>query len=112
MNHLISFVYRILLLAVVVAFAGYCFWQLWEGYQEHARLLQDENRLRVTLADEQQKLRDNQRQLDRLRNDPAYVDMIIRRRLGYAKPGELIFRFEQTDDALRPPSSSSAANDR
>jgi len=98
-----------LLLAGVVVFAGYCLWQLWELRQEYTQLLQDEARTSDTLAIQRQILRDNQRQLDRLRNDPAYVDMVIRRRLGYAKPGELIFRFEQTDAALRP---LPAANDR
>jgi cell division protein FtsB len=32
--------------------------------------------------------------LERLRSDPAYVEMVIRRRMGYAKPDEFIFRFE------------------
>ncbi|MBP9914392.1 MAG: septum formation initiator family protein, partial [Opitutaceae bacterium] len=32
--------------------------------------------------------------LDRLRNDPEYVEKVIRRRVGYAKPDEFIFRFE------------------
>jgi cell division protein DivIC len=32
--------------------------------------------------------------LDRLRNDPAYVDKVIRKKLGFAKPDEDIFRFE------------------
>ena len=101
-----------LLLAGVVVFAGYCFWQLWELRQEYTQLLQYEDKTRDALADQQRILRDNQRQLDRLRTDPAYVDMIIRRRLGYAKPGELIFRFEQTDDALRPLPAPPAASDR
>jgi len=30
----------------------------------------------------------------RLRTDPAYVERVIRRQLGYAKPDEFIFRFE------------------
>jgi cell division protein FtsB len=30
-----------------------------------------------------------------MRNDPAFVETVIRRRLGYAKPDEFIFRFEQ-----------------
>jgi len=93
-----------LFVAVVVVFTGYCAWNLWELHQEYRRLLQEENKARVMLADEQQKFRDNQRVLDRLRNDPAFVALVIRSRLGYARPGELIFRFEQT----APP----AANDR
>jgi cell division protein FtsB len=33
--------------------------------------------------------------LERLRTDPAYVEMVIRRRLGYAKPDEFVFRFDE-----------------
>ena len=98
-----------LLLAGVVVFAGYCLWQLWDLHKEHARLLGVESNLRARLADKQREIRENQRKLERLRTDPAYVDMVIRRRLGYAKPSELIFRFEQQDDSSR---SIPAANDR
>ena len=101
-QRLISSIYA-LLLVVAVAFAGYCFWQYWELRQEYARLLQDEARMRAQLADEQQKLRDNQRQLERLRTDPVLVEMFTRRRLGYARPGELIFRFEPPENILPPP---------
>ena len=33
--------------------------------------------------------------LKRLRTDHAYVEKVIRRKLGYAKPEEYIFRFEE-----------------
>jgi len=95
-----------LLLVAVIAFAGYCLWQLWELRQEYTRLRQVESDTRERLALQEQALRDSQRMLERLRTDPVYVDMIIRRRLGYAKPGELIFRFEQPEDILRPPAIS------
>jgi cell division protein FtsB len=42
----------------------------------------------------QERLKSQERVLDRLRNDPAYVDRVIRKKLGYAKPDEFIFRFE------------------
>ena len=103
-QRLISSIY-VLLLVVAVAVTGYCLWQYWELRKEYAQLLQEENKTRVILAEEQQKLRDNQRILDRLRNDPAYVDMVIRRRLGYARPGELIFRFEPPENILPSPSN-------
>jgi cell division protein FtsB len=32
--------------------------------------------------------------LERLRTDPAYVEKVIRRKLGYARPEEYVFRFE------------------
>jgi cell division protein FtsB len=39
-------------------------------------------------------LHDQEIVLQRLRTDPAYVEKVIRRKLGYAKPDEFIFRFE------------------
>ena len=66
--------------------------------REYTQLLKTEAESRRLLAEAQLKLREQQRILDRLRNDPAYVEMVIRRRLGYAKPDEMIFRFETTGD--------------
>ena len=46
------------------------------------------------LAVKEGELREQQRTLERLRTDPDFVEKIIRQRLGYAKPGDLIFRFD------------------
>jgi cell division protein FtsB len=62
--------------------------------REYQLLLLSEAQSRRRLLEAQQKLREQERILERLRNDPAYVEMVIRRRLGYAKPDEMIFRFE------------------
>jgi cell division protein FtsB len=43
----------------------------------------------------QLKLNEQEKILQRLRTDPDYVEMVIRRRLGYAKPDEYIFRFAE-----------------
>lgn len=75
----------------VAAVSGMFFWQT---RQEYGRLLVQEAQSRQRLAEAQLKLQEQQRVLDRLRTDPAYVDTVIRRRLGYAKPEEMIFRFE------------------
>jgi cell division protein FtsB len=96
-----------LLLAGALLFAGYCLWQFLELRREYASALRDENAARLRLAAQQQLYNDSQRKLERLRTDPVYNDKIIRQRLGYARPGELIFRFEQTDDDSRPISAFS-----
>jgi cell division protein DivIC len=62
--------------------------------REYRRLQISEERGRLRLVEAQIKLREQERILERLRNDPAYVEMVIRRRLGYARPDEMIFRFE------------------
>ena len=66
----------------------------WRTRAEYSRLLQLEGQSRQRLAEAQLKLQEQQRILDRLRTDPSFVETVIRRRLGYAKPDETIFRFE------------------
>ncbi len=46
------------------------------------------------LADAQARLQEQQQILERLKSDPTYVERAIRQHLKYAKPGEVIFRFE------------------
>lgn len=84
-------------IAALLVATGYCLWQLWELRQEHKQLLQIEAMTRQRLNEQQDALRENERKLERLRTDAAYVELVMRQRLGYAKPGELIFRFENTE---------------
>ena len=55
--------------------------------------MESQNRQRLTEA--QERLRQQERVLERLRSDPEYVDKVIRKKLGYAKPDEFIYRFEE-----------------
>ena len=50
-----------------------------------------ESRQRLTMAERE--LQEQERVLALLRSDPQYVEAMIRRQLGYAKNGELVFRF-------------------
>ena len=61
---------------------------------EYARLEQVQASNQRRLSEAQERLKDQERMLDRLRNDPAFVDKVIRKKLGYSKPDEDIFRFE------------------
>ncbi len=84
-------VFYLLLFVSLVAGSGVFFLQT---RREYNRLLEMETRARQRLVEVEQKLKEQEKILDRLRSDPAYVEMVIRRRLGYAKPDEYIFRFE------------------
>jgi len=86
---IISF-YLLLFVSVAAGSAGF----FWQTRAEYMRLKQIEADSRARLALAEERLREQQRVLERLRNDPDYVEMVIRRRLGYAKPDEIIFRFE------------------
>ncbi len=64
-------------------------------YQEYAQLRRVEAETRQQIARAERRLKDQEQVLDRLRNDPAFVEKIIRLQLRYAKPSELIFRFDE-----------------
>ncbi len=66
-----------------------------DARHEYARLEQVETLNRQKLAEAQERLREQERVLERLRSDPAYVDKVIRKKLGYARPDEFIYRFEE-----------------
>jgi cell division protein DivIC len=65
-----------------------------DANDEFNQLKQVEATNRRRLAEERQRLDDQMKVLQRLRSDPEYVDRVIRMKLGYAKPDEYIFRFE------------------
>lgn len=62
---------------------------------EYARVQQTERQVRQRLVEVERRLAEQEIVLERLRTDPAYVEMVIRRRLGFAKPDEFVFRFEE-----------------
>jgi cell division protein DivIC len=89
-RHLILSLYVLLFAGLGVA-GGYLFL---DARHEYSRLVQVETLNRERLTEAQEKLRSQEKVLDRLRNDPAYVDQVIRKKLGFAKPDEDIYRFE------------------
>lgn len=90
LRRVIISVYLLLFLAVGAASGLY----FWDAREEYNRLRQQEEMSRRRLAEAEAKLRDQEKILERLRHDPVYVEKVIRRRLGYARPEEFIFRFE------------------
>jgi cell division protein DivIC len=81
----------LLLFAGLGVTGGYLFV---DARAEYARLEQVQAANQRRLSEAQERLKDQERMLDRLRNDPAFVDKVIRKKLGYSKPDEDIFRFE------------------
>jgi cell division protein FtsB len=91
LRRLIIAVYLLVFLSAAAA-SGVFFWQT---RREYDQLLESEKASKQRLAEMQAKLNEQEKVLQRLRTDPDYVEMVIRRRLGYAKPDEYIFRFAQ-----------------
>ena len=90
LRRIIVSLYLLLFLAVGAASGIYFL----EAREEYNRLRQQEAASRRRLVEAEAKLREQEKILERLRHDPVYVEKVIRRRLGYAKPEEFIFRFE------------------
>ena len=90
LRRVIVTVYLLLFLAIGAASGIYFL----DAREEYNRLRQQEEISRRRLAEVEAKLREQEKILERLRTDPVYVEKVIRRRLGYAKPEEFIFRFE------------------
>lgn len=88
---------RILLLAYAVVFLSLSVFAGVFFYRTHGEFLnlkaqEVENRRR--LAETELRLLEQRDVLDRLKNDPAFIERMIRDRLGYARSDEVVFRFE------------------
>jgi cell division protein DivIC len=81
----------VLLFAGLGVAGGYLFL---EARHEYSQLVEVENLNRQRLSEAQERLNSQKRVLDRLKSDPSYVDQVIRKKLGFAKPDEEIYRFE------------------
>lgn len=83
--------YLLLFLSVGAGSAAF----FWQTRKEYNQLRQVELATQRRLAEAEQRLREQEHMLQRLRTDPAFVEMKIRQRLGYARPDEFIFRFDE-----------------
>lgn len=90
-NKLITVVY-VTLFAGVAVWSGLFFVEL---YRDLSVLRGEEAHNRRKLTEAQAKLAEQQRYLERLRSDPALVEEVIRKKLGYVRDGEFIFRFPE-----------------
>ena len=80
---------------VVTAFVlliGMCYLPL---LHQNERMRADIMRLQTQLQKEEEVSKQLKAEIDTLRNDPQTVERLTRKKLGYAKPGEMIIRFEQ-----------------
>ncbi len=63
--------------------------------QQNARMQRENLRLERELEKEKEASKQLQAEIDALRYDPKTVERLTREKLGYAKPGETVVRFEQ-----------------
>jgi len=66
----------------------------WENRKELQRYREVEVSNQQTLERKQAELKAQETRLERLRNDPVYVERELRRGMNYAKPDEKVFLFD------------------
>ncbi len=71
--------------------------------KQNQRMRSEILRLDSRIQDEQETGRKLRTSVDALRHDPKAIERLARERLGYAKPGEIIVRFEP------PPGTNTAS---
>ncbi|HET7534905.1 MAG TPA: septum formation initiator family protein [Candidatus Didemnitutus sp.] len=77
----------------VAAWAGVFFLQL---HRDLSGVRAQEAANQRRLAELREKLATQEKYLDDLRHDPALVERVIRKKLGYVRAEEFVFRFEET----------------
>jgi cell division protein FtsB len=92
---LTKFVVGLIVLAVLLLI-GMCYLPL---IQENTRMRAQILKLNQQIETETNQLNQLQAQIDALLNDPKTVERLARVKLGYAKPGETIIRFEPATNA-------------
>lgn len=65
--------------------------------REHATIQNRQAFYEQRVAEAETKLKEKEEMLRRIHHDPAYVERVIRQRLGYVKPDEILVRFEEWD---------------
>ncbi len=84
-------------LALVATVAVFAVFFVQQTYRELANLQQrqDHYARQLERAEEELAYRENYHR--HLLENPEFVERVVRQKLGYARPGELLFRFEQRD---------------
>jgi len=82
-------------LAVLLALGGaYAAKMVHDAQHEVDIFRQKQDDVQAQLTEQKDQLQKTQEFLQRLQNDPGFLDYIARERLGYARPDELIYRFD------------------
>lgn len=90
--------YRLLVAALVAAMLAICVLfsvVLLQTWRERQAFAQQESQLRSRLQQLQEHNAYQRQYLMKLLDDPEFFEKVVRTRLGYSRPGEIIFKFEQ-----------------
>ncbi len=65
-----------------------------EAHGEYKQLKLAEAVAEAKLENARRRLAEQEKVLQRMRTDPAFVEKVVREQLKFARPGEIIFRYE------------------
>ncbi len=88
----------VILLIVAAIVVGVGIWYL-PLINQNERMRQELHRLATEVKREEDLARQTKSAMDALRNDPRTVERLAREKLGYAKPGETVIRFQNPPTA-------------
>ncbi len=86
----------VLIVAAIVFGVGIWYLPL---INQNERMRQELHRLATEVKREEDLARQTKSAMDALRNDPRTVERLAREKLGYAKPGETVIRFQNPPTA-------------
>lgn len=92
-----KFISRICLLLAVALVVGIVASFFLPQIERQRELRAREAELRQDIQKEAEKLRLLKLKQEKLQEEPRFIEKIAREEIGYAKPGETIFRFEDED---------------
>jgi len=93
-NRLIRWTTRLLVAAVVLGVLVLAAQWYLPVIRQHERMRRELLRLDQEIQQEEQQGRQMSAAIQALREDPKVVERLARERLGYARPGETVIRFE------------------
>jgi len=91
----------VMFLIFVAVILGIAFWYL-PLIQQNERMRKEVLRLEAQVQRDEATNKLLKASIEALRNDPKAVERLARERLGYAKPGEVVVRFEGTNNPATP----------
>jgi cell division protein FtsB len=94
----LKFIQRICLIASVVLVIGIVVRLFLPLIERQRELRARAAELRLDIQREAEALRMLRLKQARLQEDPRFIEKIAREKLGYAKPGETVFRFADEDE--------------
>lgn len=92
-----EWVLRGFLLTAIVVVSAFMVIAGWRRFQEFQQFREREVQLEERIAAQQAEFERQQEYHRRLLNDPAFLEAVVRDRLGYVRDEELLFRFEESD---------------